>query len=56
MTLPKLKCLRCGHEWHPRDDDLPKVCPKCKSKYWNRPVTRKTVSEARKKKTEVTVP
>lgn len=30
----------CGHEWLPRDretDVEPKVCPKCKSPYWNVP-------------------
>jgi predicted Zn-ribbon and HTH transcriptional regulator len=30
------KCERCGHEWVPRDNKKePKVCPKCKSPYWN---------------------
>jgi len=34
-------CLRCFHQWMPRDKSrAPKVCPKCKSPYWNRP--RKT--------------
>lgn len=35
-------CERCEHQWIPRDpftdpgpEDLPKVCPKCKSPYWN---------------------
>ena len=31
------KCLRCGHDWASRMDRLPKVCPKCKSPYWNKP-------------------
>jgi predicted Zn-ribbon and HTH transcriptional regulator len=32
------KCERCGHEWVPRaKDETPKVCPKCKSPYWDRP-------------------
>lgn len=30
------RCLRCGHEWIPTSDKPPKVCPKCKSPYWNR--------------------
>jgi rubrerythrin len=32
-------CERCQHEWLPRQqgDPEPKVCPKCKSPYWNRP-------------------
>ena len=30
-------CERCGHKWVPRQQDVePKVCPKCKSPYWNR--------------------
>ena len=32
------RCERCGHEWVPRDKEQePRVCPKCKSPYWNRP-------------------
>ena len=33
-----MRCSRCGHEWLPRTwgRELPNVCPKCKSKYWNR--------------------
>ena len=29
---------RCGHEWIPRHKDQePRVCPRCKTPYWNRP-------------------
>lgn len=32
------RCERCGHEWVPRDKTQdPKVCPSCKSPYWDRP-------------------
>lgn len=32
------RCERCGHEWVPRDFETePRVCPKCKSAYWNKP-------------------
>lgn len=32
------RCERCGHEWVPRrENEEPRVCPKCKSPYWNRP-------------------
>jgi hypothetical protein len=32
------RCERCAHEWLPRQkDEEPRVCPKCKSPYWNRP-------------------
>jgi rRNA maturation endonuclease Nob1 len=38
------RCERCGHEWLPRNkDEEPRVCPKCKSPYWNR--SRKRVSD-----------
>lgn len=32
-------CERCGYRWVPRHgtDNEPKVCPKCKSAYWNKP-------------------
>jgi predicted Zn-ribbon and HTH transcriptional regulator len=32
-------CERCGHKWAPRENVVarPKVCPKCKSAYWNTP-------------------
>lgn len=32
------KCYRCDHAWRPQNiDHIPKVCPKCKSPYWDRP-------------------
>lgn len=42
VTLWGWKCERCGHEWLPRQQDAPepRVCPKCKSPYWNRPRQR----------------
>ena len=29
---------KCGHKWSSRNegDPLPKICPKCKSKDWNK--------------------
>jgi len=35
-TLTILSCTRCGHTWHPRTPQLPKVCPLCKSPYWDK--------------------
>ena len=29
------KCLRCHHEW-PSKQAKPRVCPKCKSAYWDK--------------------
>jgi len=34
MKLPKLKCLRCGHEWIPRIEDVVR-CPNCGNVRWN---------------------
>lgn len=36
--VTKLKCKfeDCLHEWYPRADALPKVCPKCKRYGWNK--------------------
>lgn len=31
-------CERCKHTWTPREiNKEPRVCPKCKSPYWNIP-------------------
>ena len=39
MTVWGWRCERCGHDWLPREQGKPepKVCPKCKSPYWNSP-------------------
>jgi len=35
MTEIKIfKCLRCPHEWASKKEH-PRVCPKCKSPYWD---------------------
>ena len=37
ITVLKCKCERCSHSWITRSEEMPKVCPKCKSPYWDRP-------------------
>ena len=38
VLLEGWRCERCAHEWVPREKDKePKVCPCCKSPYWDRP-------------------
>ena len=39
VKLDGYSCDRCGHQWMPRSkiDELPIICPKCKSPYWNIP-------------------
>lgn len=36
ITMDGWRCSRCGHEWVPRNEAPPRVCPKCKSPYWDR--------------------
>lgn len=44
------RCERCGHEWLPREKDRdPKVCPKCKSPYWDRPRQADLKADAKKR-------
>jgi hypothetical protein len=40
------RCDRCGHEWLPKGSERkePKVCPKCKSPYWNIPKKQATMT------------
>ena len=37
ISLLGYRCERCHHEWVPRGEREPLVCPKCKSPYWSRP-------------------
>jgi predicted Zn-ribbon and HTH transcriptional regulator len=39
ITLKGYQCERCGHKWVPREvgGDRPRVCPRCKSAYWDIP-------------------
>ena len=34
VQLLILLCKKCGHKWTPRNGEI-KICPKCKTKYWN---------------------
>lgn len=35
MIISKWRCTRCHHEWIPKQERAPKVCPACNSPYWN---------------------
>lgn len=37
IALLGYRCERCDHEWVPRGEKEPRVCPKCKSPYWDTP-------------------
>lgn len=45
ITTMGYQCARCGHEWLPRGDvQLPKVCPKCHSAWWDTPKLKPTTT------------
>jgi len=49
MTV--FRCERCEHEWVPRNtEEKPRVCPKCKSPYWDRPRQNPGASTVAKKR------
>lgn len=37
IKVYECQCERCGHKWITRSEELPIVCPNCKSPYWNKP-------------------
>jgi hypothetical protein len=38
MEVIKLHtCKQCGKNWFPRTPGTPRICPTCKSTYWNIP-------------------
>ena len=37
ITILGYKCERCGYEWIARENKEPKICPKCRSPYWDNP-------------------
>ena len=52
MTIPRCRCERCGHEWMarrsrnvppgelPAELPKPRMCPQCKSAWWDTPPLR----------------
>lgn len=42
IKIPKLSCKRCDHSWNPRKNKI-RICPKCKSPYWNKKKENKTM-------------
>jgi len=45
VDLHGCRC-RCGHEWLPRNiEDKPRVCPKCKSPNWDKPLRKTRINE-----------
>jgi hypothetical protein len=40
FQVPTLHCERCGWQWVPRQAEV-RMCPHCKSLYWNVPKEEK---------------
>jgi hypothetical protein len=36
VVLVGWRCRCCAHEWHPRQMSLPRQCPRCRSRRWDR--------------------
>jgi predicted nucleotidyltransferase len=39
LEIPELHCYRCGNTWTPRGRVV-RICPRCKSPYWEEPKIR----------------
>lgn len=55
IRLPKFHCLHCEHEWYPRNEEIPRVCPKCKSPRWDKPLKYPKKSSKLREKTATRV-
>jgi len=40
IKVYECQCERCEHSWITRTEEIPIVCPKCKSPYWNKLKTK----------------
>ena len=45
INIKAYQCERCGHMWVPRREEKPRVCPKCKSPYWDKPRKKPVVDK-----------
>jgi hypothetical protein len=54
ITVWNCKCDRdkCGNEWTTRTTDLPQICPKCKTRNWNKEPKERADLERLKEKYE----
>lgn len=42
FTVTGYRCERCDYQWIPRLKSYPKVCPHCKTPYWDKPRKKTT--------------
>lgn len=50
ISVDGYRCERCEYQWIPRKADYPKVCPRCKSPYWDKARKRPVQADAKKLK------
>ncbi len=36
-VIEKVHCEKCGYDWWPKTPGKPRVCPNCKSAWWDIP-------------------
>lgn len=48
LKIYGFKCKRCNHTWIPRKKEI-RVCPKCKSPYFDEPRKRKKFNKIEKR-------
>lgn len=41
MVYNDCRCEKCGHTWWKRSAAAPAMCPKCKTRDWNKPRPKK---------------
>lgn len=53
IQLPQqLECKRCHHKWIPRTEDV-KICPNCKSAYWDTEPKKRPILKLLGKNTKI---
>ena len=55
-AVRRFSCTRCGHEWTPRGNGSPKVCPACNTVFWNRPRERNYPERLRARQRKAVAP
>lgn len=50
MTFAGYVCDRCEHKWAARYETKPRLCPNCKTTYWDTPTRREIALKKATKK------
>lgn len=56
ITVMGYVCERCSYQWIPKNPDVrPRVCPRCKSAWWDVPLSPEQQQRRAERKAEKTV-